>query len=403
MRLLGKREAGEEGKEMKKIFTAILVFAVAFTGIIAPAALGDAELNPIMRVCIIDNTKNVHLTLMHGFKIYSIETGKVITEGSSLTIDVLATKTGLRVGKKHVKSPGIRVKAVKSSNIYVNEKRFRGDIEIIRKENSKLMVINYIRLEDYLYGVLYHEVSHRWPMEALKVQAIAARTFALYQARQNRLQPYDLRSDIYSQVYGGSGSEKWSTTKAVDATNGKVLAFQGDIFPAYYHATCAGHTEDATNLWSVNLPPLKGVECNYCAHSPHYKWTRSIPLRELRDMLRDNGYDIDDIESVKILSRNKSGRVDKVDIQDNAGVSVNITAKDFRQLIGPNAVRSTRFDVEIKRGQLVITGLGWGHGVGMCQWGVFGMAKLGKKANEILSYYYPGTEITTIDKLAAAK
>ncbi len=386
--------------DMKNKLAIFLVIALSLASVTMADTLPGTDLNPIIRVCIIDNADNVRLALKRGVKIYAIDSGKVLFEGVSLTSDVAVTKTGLRVGRKHVKSPGVRVKTENDSSVYVDEKRFRGDVEIIRKENSKLMVINYINLEEYLYGVLYHEVSHRWPMEALKAQAIAARTFALYQARQNRLQSYDLRSDIYSQVYGGSSYEKWSTTKAVDVTKGEVLTFKGDIFPAYYHATCAGYTEDAANLWNVELAPLKGVECNYCTLSPHFKWTKSIPLWELKNMLRANGYDIDDIQSIKILSRNKSGRVDKVDIQDNAGVSVNLTAKDFRQLVGPNVIRSTRFDVEIKWGQLLVNGLGWGHGVGMCQWGVFGMAKAGKKADEILKYYYPGADITTIDKLA---
>ena len=284
-------------------------------------------------------------------------------------------------------------------NTYVNGRRFRGSVDITRKDNGKLMVINRLPLDEYLYGVLYNEVSHRWPIEVLKAQAIAARTFALYQIRQNKSQYYDLRNDIYSQVYGGKTSEKWSTTAAVNKTKGQVLVYKGDIFPAYYHATCAGHTEDASNLWNVNLPVLKGVPCNFCSDSPHYKWTKEIPLRVLEEKLRTYGYKSDKVSVVTILSRNRSGRADKIEIRDGTGITVSLTGKDFRQMLGPNDIKSTKFELSIQGNSLVVQGLGWGHGVGMCQWGAYGMARAGKKADEILKYYYPGAEVSTIDKV----
>ena len=254
-------------------------------------------------------------------------------------------------------------------------------------------------MEDYLYGVLSQEVSHRWSMESLKAQAIAARTFALYQKAQNKLQSYDLRSDIYSQVYGGMNPERWATTKAVSVTKDKVLIFNGKVFPTYYHATCAGHTEDASNLWNINLGPLKGVACDFCKRSPHYYWSKEISLWALQDKLKSSGYTISKILSVTLLSQNPSRRVEKIEIKDEAGVAIIMTAKDFRQMLGPNELRSTRFESSIKWNKLMVKGSGWGHGAGMCQWGAYGMARKGKKADEILKYYYPGAEITTLDKI----
>jgi stage II sporulation protein D len=284
-------------------------------------------------------------------------------------------------------------------NTYVNGRRFRGTVDITKKDNGKFMVVNRLPLDEYLYGVLYNEVSHRWPIEVLKAQAIAARTFALYQMRQNKNQLYDLRNDIYSQVYGGSASEKWSTTAAVNKTKGQVLTYKGDIFPAYYHATCAGYTEDAANLWNVNLPVLKGGPCNFCADSPHYKWVKGIPLLLLEEKLKAYGYKLGKISAVTILSRNRSGRADKIEIKDESGASAIIKGKDFRQMLGPNDIRSAKFEFSIQGNSLVVQGLGWGHGVGMCQWGAYGMARAGKKCDEILKYYYPGAEISTIDKI----
>jgi stage II sporulation protein D len=281
----------------------------------------------------------------------------------------------------------------------LNGKSFRGAVEVAIKDNHRLMVINFVPLEEYLYGVLHHEVSHRWPMEALKAQAIAARTFALYQMKQNKLQPYDLRSDIYSQVYGGSGNEKEATNRAVNETKGMVLYYKGEILPAYYHATCAGHTEDADGLWGVNIPPLKGRECTFCIYSPHYRWSKWIPLSKLNATLRANGYAIGSIVSIDILSKNVSGRVEKVELVDAAGKTLVLTGKEFRQAVGPNEVRSTKFDLSVKNGQVAFHGFGWGHGVGMCQWGAYGQALRGESAAEILAFYYPGSQIMTLDKV----
>jgi stage II sporulation protein D len=115
--------------------------------------------------------------------------------------------------------------------------------------------------------------------------------------------------------------------------------------------------------------------------------------------LREGGYKIGKISAVKILSKNMSGRVDKIKIDDANGGSVTIAGKDFRHMLGPNEVRSAKFGLSLGSNVLVLDGMGWGHGAGMCQWGAYGMARHGKKVDEILKYYYPGAEITTIDKL----
>jgi stage II sporulation protein D len=384
--------------KMKKIFCAMIIMAVFFY-----ASYGypsDKPCETIVRVLIMDDENSFSLALKGRYRICAINSDKVVMDGPYFSGAVSPIKAGIRIGKNDVMLPSVRVRTDRDSNIYIEGRRFRGDIDIIRKDNGKLMVVNRIMLDDYLYGVLYHEVSHRWPMEVLKVQAIAARTFALYQMKQNRTQPYDLRNDIYSQVYGGRTSEKWSTTRAVDITRGKVITYNGDIISAYFHATCAGHTEDASAMWNIDVPYLKGVKCDYCKDSKHYKWIKQIPLQELAGKLRDGGYKIGHIAAVTILSKNNSERVDKLEIKDDAGMTVVLTGKDFRQLIGPNELRSTRFDASIKRDNLVLDGYGWGHGVGMCQWGAYGMARKGMKAEDILRYYYPGTEITTMDKIS---
>lgn len=387
-------------KALKKIILTIFIILISFVSVPPECRSLDKDVNPIVRVQVLDNRDHITLVIKGSYKLYSVASDKLLTGGYILHTKVRGSEQGIMFGARELKLSKIRVTVPDGSFIYIDGRSFRGAIDIIRKDNLKLMAINRIRLEEYLYGVLYNEVSHRWPIEAIKAQAVVARTFALYQLRQNKLQDFDLTNDIYSQVYSGATSERWATTRAVKLTKGQLLAYNGDIFPAYYHATCGGYTEDASNLWNIDLPCLKGVECQYCKHSPHYKWTKSIPLSELEKKLNGAAYKVGNISSVIVLSKNKSGRAEKLEIKDNAGVSCILTGKEFRQMLGPNEVRSTMFEPSIKNNSLILNGTGWGHGVGMCQWGAEGMAERAKKYGQILEYYYPGTEITTIGKIA---
>jgi stage II sporulation protein D len=149
----------------------------------------------------------------------------------------------------------------------------------------------------------------------------------------------------------------------------------------------------------VDIPPLKGVECPYCKGSPHFQWHKTIPLAEIKEKLNSAGYKLDDLASISILSRDASNRIEKLELRDKAGAIMIVTAKDFRMILDPNTIRSANFEIEIKGGNAVINGLGWGHGVGMCQWGAYGMARAGKKTGQILKFYYPGAEIKKIDAI----
>ncbi|MCX5666165.1 MAG: SpoIID/LytB domain-containing protein [Candidatus Omnitrophica bacterium] len=385
---------------MKRIAVLLLFMQALF--LVAPQAPAAVEKgnDPIVRVLVIDNRDSILLAAKGTYRVYSLPSEKLLTGGYILHTKVMASEGGIMFGARELKFSKIRFTVPDGALIYLDGRSFRGTVDIIKKDNMKLSVINRINVEEYLYGVLYNEVSHRWPMEAIKAQGITARTFALYQARQNKLQDYDLTNDIYSQVYSGATSERWATTRAVRLTLGKVLTYKGDIFPTYYHATCGGVTEDAANLWNIDIEPLKGSECGFCKDSPHYKWAKNIPLSDIEKKLGDNGYKLGKIVSVTVIERNKSGRVDKLEVKDGSDVSCMLTGKDFRRMMGPNDVRSTNFEPSISKEKLTLNGIGWGHGVGMCQWGANGMAGHGKKAEEILKIYYPGAEITTIDKIA---
>jgi len=349
----------------------------------------------IVRVAIIKDKPSLRLLIKGPFSIYSLNTNELLAEYKSLRTSIVTpTNYGIKVGHySYFKIFGIKIIPKKDATIFVNKRRFRGQVDIVRQQDMSLLVVNHIDVESYIRGVLYHEVSHKWPLEAIKAQAVVARTYALYQAKVNDTKDYDLTSDIYSQVYGGRTSEKYRTNKSVNRTLGEYLTFEGEMFPTYYHATCAGHTEDASRLWNIDLPPLKGVECDFDSKSPHIRWKKNLRLKDIQIRLIKAGKKIGLIKQINVMERNNTGRIDKLEIIDRRDSKIYISGKEFRMIVGPNIIRSTNFTVKMRGYYADFVGKGWGHGVGLCQWGAKAMADCGFKYDEIIKYYYPGSEI----------
>jgi len=357
------------------------------------ATVNSIECSKYVRVAIIQDTKSLDLKVAGSYEITDLSGSKVLSKGKNLKTTLTTYKEGILLGGMNFSMDKIFVQSVEGTLIIINGRRFRGNMEFIKKDNSGLAVINYIELEDYIKGILYHEVSHYWPIEALKAQAVACRTYTLNQMQENKSKDYDVTADIYSQVYGGRTSERFRTNRAVEATRGEVLTFEGDIFPAYYHATCAGHTEDASLLWNNDIPPLKGVACNYCKNSPHFKWHTVLSTREVEEALAGSEYKIKAIKDILIDGEDRSGRIINLKLVSDEK-NIKVPAKDFRNIIGPNILRSTNFKVKVIENDVVFEGFGWGHGVGLCQWGAYFMAKEGHTYQQILKYYYPGSKVS---------
>ncbi|MFA4842351.1 MAG: SpoIID/LytB domain-containing protein [Candidatus Omnitrophota bacterium] len=363
-----------------------------------PYAICHAETQPFIRVAIIQDTSSLRLKINGFYEIVDLGNNRVIYRGKGLNTTVTAYLGGMLLGNVKSKSRSVLIKSPDPSAISIDGRLFRGNIELIKKDNLHLLVINWIGLEDYVKGILYHEASHYWPKDALQAQAVICRTYALYQMQENSGKDYDVTSDVYSQVYGGKTSERYRTNKVVDETSGLALAYNGKIFPTYYHATCAGRTEDAERLWNIDIPPLKGVACPYCRESPHFNWHYVATIDEAKNKLIAAGYKIKDISSIWVTGRDPSRRITELEIS-SPGKIIKIPAKDFRQLIGPDVIRSTNFEVSVKESDIVFEGFGWGHGVGLCQWGAYFMAKKGYNYKQILKFYYPGSELTSSETI----
>lgn len=353
-----------------------------------------AQTEKFVRVLILKDKPAVSFKINGFFEIQDGLSKKVLFRGKNLKATITVQKNRISIGKTSFKSNKIMLKSDDPEAIYLENRKFRGNLIFIR-DGVRLSVINHIEIDDYVSGVLIYEASHYWPIEALKAMVVVVRTFALYQAGENAAKDYDLTSDIYSQVYGGQTAERYRLNEAVEQTKNIMLTFQGKILPAFHHATCAGHTEDASLLWNIDLSPLKGVLCDFCKESPHYNWHQVSGEAEIREKLKTAGYDIGRINDIVILGKDPSGRIKDLRIISDKK-DITISGKDFRNIIGPNVIKSTNFSLSLINGDIVFEGLGWGHGVGLCQWGAYFMAKQGYSYEQILKYYFPGSELSGI-------
>ncbi|MCK4648439.1 SpoIID/LytB domain-containing protein, partial [bacterium] len=230
----------------------------------------------------------------------------------------------------------------------------------------------------------------------LKAQAVASRTLALYRKRGERAKDYDLDATIFAQVYGGVEDEDQRTNQAVNKTRGKILTYRGKVINSVFHATCGGHTEEAKNVWLGSEEPcLKSISCTFCKNSPYYEWEKRIKERNLRNILEEKGLNLSRIKEIEITETSPSGRAIKIAIKHRKA-TLPLMANNFRLFVGPELIRSTLFTVSKEKSKFVFKGHGWGHGVGMCQWGARGMAEEGKDYKEILKHYYTGVKIEKV-------
>jgi len=351
-----------------------------------------------IRVAILENVSSLRLKVRGTYAVIDSATNKVLSQGKNLNTTVAVYSAGILLRNTRSNSNKLLVKSYDNEAIIINGRMFRGEMQFIKNSPTQLSAINYIELEDYIKGISVRETSHYRPAESLKAEVIVFRTFALYKMQENKQKDFDLTSDIYSQVYGGKGAERYRINKAVDETRGLVLTYQAKIILSFYHATCGGYTEDASLLWDIDMLPLKGVPCNFCQDSPHFKWHNVLSQEEVKNILVKAGYGIGNIKEILILGRDKSNRITNLKILTEKK-NIEISAKDFRNLLGPNIIKSTNFNVRVVEEDVVFEGFGWGHGVGLCQWGAYFMAKQGYDYKQILEYYYPAAVVSSINNL----
>lgn len=271
--------------------------------------------------------------------------------------------------------------------LWINGRPYRGSVEVWNTAGG-LQVINQVGLEDYVRGVMKVEANPDWPIEALKAQAVVTRTYALYERLVSPEAVYHLQSTTASQVYRGVSGEDPRSDKAIEATRGVVLTYRGLIIPAFYHAASGGWTEDAVEVWEKKYPFIIGVEDPFSVSAPHQDWQVVILRSEIRQALLQSGWRVGQIRRIDTAERTRSGRIRSLRVLHDDGV-LEIDGRGLRRILGPNRIRSTRFTTYPQEEEIVFAGQGWGHGVGMSQWGAKGMAEQAHDFTSILKHYFP--------------
>lgn len=281
---------------------------------------------------------------------------------------------------------------------------YHGSLTALNR-GGRLWLINNLDIEQYLPGVVSGELFAKFHVEAFKAQAVAARTYALYEKFVNPRPDYDVTNTEASQVYVGVGSDK--AVEAVRATYGHVLTWSSPtgekLFCTYFSSTCGGVTASASSLPqpAPAIPPLAGgVRCNGCTHANYYTWpavtmSRQEVTRKLRAKYPQIFGGMGTITRIEPLEVAPEGRLLWLVLRDSRGEQAKMRASQFRLAVGPGLMRSTWCQIQSTGdGFVFCNGRGFGHAVGMCQWGADGMARAGADWRQILLHYYPGSHIT---------
>ena len=308
---------------------------------------------------------------------------------------------GLRFGPYHITGPARLVPLEPGATVVAGNGRYKGDLIVKPNGDETLTVIAELGVEDYLLGVLPREMEPNWPLQALKAQAVVARTFAYYHLGRYKRSGFDLTSDTRSQMYGGVGYESETVRRAVRETRGEVLGFRGALLAAYYHACCGGHTADYGMVWGhgAKAPaPLRGVKDRYCPKSALGRWTIFIPSAEVLAALQSRRLIGGRLKAFRMGRRDPAGYVRSFTAKVG-GKTMTVNSEDFRRAVGPTQLRSLRLrSVRLRRGGVEFAGSGSGHGVGLCQWGARLQAQLGRTYEAILEYYFPGATLSVVDE-----
>ena len=338
------------------------------------------------------------------------------------------------------------------SLVKVDKNKYRDYITFLERDN-KLSLINHINIEHYLYGVVPKEMPANWPMESLKAQAVVARSFALSNLNKHAKEGFNLCDTTDCQVYKAYDNEHPNTNQAVDETKGEYVYYNGKVASTPYHSTSGGYTEDSSIAWGGSIPYLIPVYDVYSEGTASNIWSLNITPLEIKNKLSTIGVNIGDIKDIITLNTSTANRVLELKIVGSNGDHI-MNGNKMRTLLGNTTMKSTWFEID-KKGQnltkkvyviddnlrnpvevninstyildgksntssnrnnvsraigsdrtinieqtlsitpttFIFNGKGYGHGVGMSQFGAMEMAKLGYKYEDIIKHYYTGVEI----------
>jgi len=348
---------------------------------------------PLVRVAILQEVPNARLTILAPCRATDLEKGTLVKQWPELKWQqVESGPSGLMIGQTEIHTDVLLLEPTRDAIIRINARPYRGTLILYRTARGKVTIVNRLGLEEYLVGALASEVGQGWPMEALKAHAIVSRTVVAHRIWIQRGQPFDVSPATH--LYYGAQAEREDASAAVRATEGQVLSFNGELFSASFSTNCGGHTENASELWDMQgsvIAPLKGRPDPYCRDMKHYRWEANVGTKTFMEKLGDFSKQIGELRDCQVVERNASGRVRSVLLVGTDG-SVTIPGRTFRERIGSDRLKSLNFTVTVSPAGISFSGFGWGHGVGLCQWGTYGMAIQNHTMDEILNFYFPGAK-----------
>lgn len=376
----------------------IFLAAACLTSALSAAPLVPARISEsIIAVGIAHRAPKLRIRAEGNFSVIDQTTGELrkLDRGREYTVE---GETGKYVvlGPHLFQGPARLLPGDPGEYVLIEGRKYRGNILFKPNLDDTITAIDEMGIEEYLYGVLPKEMSPTWPMEALMAQAIVSRTFALNSLGRHSESGYDVSDGPLSQVYTGLEIESERIREAVRRTSGRVLHWKGARMLAYFHSCCGGRTRDPDSVWGgfESVPkPLKGVRDRACRDTPHYTWSVYFRNGLILKALAERGLPSGRLKAIKPGKRSSSGRL--ISLKMKVGRRwIRVKARDLRTWLGASKLKSTwiRRIVRGKRGFEFI-GSGYGHGVGLCQWGARRMAESGDGHREILGHYFPGAKI----------
>ncbi len=353
--------------------------------LLAPLAAGTgwAASAPEIRVLLVESSSPIEIR--SGSAVHLVGLGR---RGDELVVDG--------------RSAGSTWTARDAGPWQVAGRRFRGRV-MAHAESGRLSLVNHVELEDYVAATVGGEMPSSWPEQALRAQAVATRTYALHQralhqralhqrAVQQPVASWDVRATEQSQVYRGIESETERTRQAAAATRGEVLTHAGQPILAVFHSTSGGRTASAAEVWGKSVPYLGSIDVEFEDIAPFTYWRTVFPPDALSGLLAAAGSDLRRVDSLEVTGRSESGRVERI-VARGAARREDWSGKRLRTLVEGLGLRSRLFDIRSTPQGFAFVGSGYGHGVGMSQWGARELARRGTSYQRILARFYPGAEL----------
>lgn len=430
-------------------FFVILLFAMTIINPTLAEAEGGSE--EIVRIGLSTQMSSVKISSEYGFTLVDPSSGNILLQClPGQEVEVQAGTGGVFLPAQNVTVACLQAipLPIPSGNNFLkaNNYRYRGNFEIFVNPNGRLTLVNVLPVEDYLLGVVSREMSENYPLEALKAQAIAARNYTLRNKGKHGAEGFDLCSGVHCQAYSGVEREGARVTQAVQETRGEVAVYKGELINALYFSSSGGYTENAENIWGYYHPYLLGVP-DFDQGSPDYQWEIEMLADDVGQKLNSAGINAGRLIGIEPVKIGVSGRIVVANVKGTDG-TVEIKGEKLRTSLGLKSiprtirqeqpslaeytysftdnktawikngageVRQVNLDINpivlngdgqksmlasfnVKAfgtipGRFVFSGGGWGHAVGMSQWGARNMANQGYNYRQILQHYYTGIDI----------